>query len=207
MKLLIHRSTAKRVCGWQQLCYAFRHWVAGRIMTRQEDGFADFLAQIEAAPLRDIAAHWNEVRQSRRMPAWQDIDPARIAAHLPIVWSWRYDRTNGQFVGRLIGQAIADLFGKSIRGVKMEDYFQGAIYEAVHSRCHRVVTEPCFARDHGNIFRYRDRFCLGERIILPLADAGADADGVFGATVFDQAPDLRLEHASFASDILNFHPL
>jgi hypothetical protein len=177
------------------------------MMTTGEDGFAAFFTQIEAPSLRDIVGHWNEVRAGRRMPAWQNIDPVAIAVHLPIVWSWRYHRDTEQFVGRLIGQTVADLFGKSIRGVKMEDYFQGKVYDAVYSRCHRVVTEPCFSRDHGNIFHYRDRLGTGERIMMPLADDGIHADGVFGATAFDLSAYSGIDQISYAAEILEYYPL
>lgn len=176
-------------------------------MTRPDDGFPDFLSRIEAPALRDIARHWNESRGDRRMPGWQDIDPLKIAPYLPIVWSWRYDRSSERFVGRLIGQTVADLFGKSIRGVRMEDFFQGKLYDAVYSRCHRVVSEPCFSRDHGNIFSYRDRLGFGERIMLPLAADGIHADGVFGATAFDARAHPAMAEVSYATEVLEYYPL
>jgi hypothetical protein len=176
-------------------------------MTQQDDGFPDFLSVLQAPALRDIAQHWNEIRGERRIPGWRDIEPLKIARHLPIVWSWRYDRDAERFTGRLIGQTVADLFGRSIRGVKMEDYFQGKLYDAVYARCHRVVSEPCFSRDHGNIFNYRDRFSLGERIILPLADDGKHGDGVFGATAFDMAAHPGMNSVNYATEVLEYHPL
>lgn len=172
-----------------------------------DDHFQDFLSRLRMPAVRDIARHWAAARNGRRMPGWSDIDATVIAPHLSIVWSWRYDRASGDFTGRLIGQTIADLFGKSIRGVRMQDYFEGKILEAVHTRCHRVVTTPCFSRDFGDIFRYRDRAGHGERIILPLAEDGIHGDGVFGITAFDQGEFPEVGHASYATDVLEYYPL
>lgn len=176
-------------------------------MTKSDAGFDALLNRIEAASLRDIAGHWAESCNGRRMPAWRDIDPIKIAPHLPIVWSWRYDRDSDRFTGRLIGQAIVELFGKSIRGVRMEDYFSGDAYEAVYTRCRRVVTTPCFSRDCGMIYNYVDQKGRGERILMPLADDGENADGLIGATFYDVTQHAGHDVVQYATAELEYYPL
>jgi hypothetical protein len=79
--------------------------------------------------LRNVALHWQAARGAKRMPGWRDIDPAAIARYLPIIWSWKYDHRTDSFTGRLSGQDINAVFGKSIRGVPMKDFFADWQYE------------------------------------------------------------------------------
>jgi hypothetical protein len=146
--------------------------------------FEQFAQAIVSGALGEIAQHWNAARGSRAMPGWNDIRPAKISRHLSILWSWRYDRPTDSFTGRLAGDAIEAIFGKSFRGTAMTDLFDPSEYPAIFARHRRVVTEPCFFRGHGVVFRHLSRYGRGERIIMPLADNGADGDGILGATVY-----------------------
>jgi len=146
--------------------------------------FETFLASVETEALREIALHWRDVRGARRMPGWKDIDPAAIARHLPIVWAWNYDRDTDTFTGRLAGEDIIAVFGKSIRGVAMKEFFADWQYDLIFERYKRVVTEPAFARGSGPVFIHARRYGTGERIVLPLAADGVHADCVLGATVY-----------------------
>lgn len=146
--------------------------------------FAEFLNAIESPALRDVARHWDAARGDKRMPGWQDIDPAAIAPYLGIVWSWKYDRGGDSFTGRLAGDDIVQAFGKNLRGKAMAEFFAGWQYEMVFARHKRVVTEPAFAHGSGPVFIHAERHGLGERIIMPLAADGVEGDGIFGATVY-----------------------
>lgn len=147
-------------------------------------GIQQFLDSIESSLLREFATYWQRVRASKRMPAWGDIRPSEIKSVLPIVWSWKYDRVRDLFVGRLAGEKIQSVFGINFRGALMSDAFRDYEYEKVLARHRRVVSEPALFRGHGLIFRHLERFDLGERIILPLADDGIHGDGIIGATDF-----------------------
>lgn len=173
-------------------------------MSTRQVAFDRYFSHIAAPELRAVARHWNEVRGGRLMPAWRDIDPVAIGKYLPIIWSWRYDRATECFTGRLSGEAIVEAFGRSPRGVAMEDFFQGESYALVYARHHKVITEPCFSRDHGTVFRHVDRTGLGERIIMPLAEDGATGDGILGATVYDMAQLGPDPHASISFDNLEY---
>ena len=67
----------------------------------------------------------------------------------------------------------------------MQNFFLGECYPPVYMRHHKVVTEPCFSRDHRAVFRHVDRVGTGERIIMPRAEDGEHGDGIFGATTYD----------------------
>ncbi|HTW35771.1 MAG TPA: PAS domain-containing protein [Rhizomicrobium sp.] len=143
-----------------------------------------FEHSIESLALRNVVRHWAEARGGRRMPGWDNLNPAAIKAQLAIIWSWRFDPVSRQFIGRLAGERIESVLGMSVRGTPMSEVFARHDYAMALARHTRVVTEPAFYRGHGLVFRHLDRFDIGERIILPLADDGEHADGIIGATEF-----------------------
>ncbi len=143
-----------------------------------------FIAAIDSAALQRVAGHWLDVRRDRVMPGWNDIRPGAIAAQLSIVWSWKFDRMNGEFTGRLAGERIRQVLGTNFRGAKMSDVFSGHDYARIFARHKRVLAIPELFLGKGLVFRHLDRFDIGERIILPLADDGVNGDGIIGATDF-----------------------
>jgi hypothetical protein len=173
-------------------------------------GFADLLAGIREPALREIALHWRAAKGARRMPGWRDIDPAAIARHLPIVWSWAYDRATDSFTGRLAGEEINAVFGKSLRGAKMREFFAEWRYDDIFARSKRVVTGPAFAHGSGSVFAHAGRHGSGERIILPLAANGSDGDGLIGATVYHWEPsslDAVARQKHLAEEIVDYFAL
>ncbi|HVJ41225.1 MAG TPA: PAS domain-containing protein [Dongiaceae bacterium] len=175
-------------------------------MATGDGHFDDFLARIQAPALIAVARHWGEARAGQRMPAWRDIDPLKIVPYLPIVWSWRYDRQSERFTGRLAGDAITRAFGRSLRGAELKSFF-GDRSPMVFARYHRVVTEPCFSRDSGAVFRHVDGVGVGERIIMPLADDHQNGDGVFGATTYDLSALATENPVNYVFDSLEYLPL
>jgi hypothetical protein len=140
------------------------------------------------------------------MPAWADIKPSAIAAQLSIVWSYRYDPATDTFTGRLAGERITAIFGKSLRGVPMSEIYPPNEYPALFARTKRVIVEPALMRGHGVVFRHLNRFGTGERIVMPLADDGIHGDGVFGATEYSVTSEPSLEAYS-AGEILEWFAL
>jgi hypothetical protein len=149
--------------------------------------FEQFHHAIVSPALKNVAAHWNDARGPRPMPAWADIKPAAIAAQLPIVWCYRYDLTTDTFVGRLAGEQISRVLGKAFHGLPMSEAYPADEYQVLFERKRKVVRGPCLARSQGLVFRHLDRVGIGERIVLPLSDAGERADSVLGATEYKMA--------------------
>ncbi len=147
--------------------------------------FQAFEQFIVSPALRHVAAYWNNARGSRMMPGWRNILPSRIAAELPIIWSYRYDRTTDTFTGRLAGEKIEHVFGKSIRGLPMTEVYPEKDYPRLFARSKRVVCEPALYRGAGMVFRHVDHYGHGERIIMPLASDGVLGDGILGATHYN----------------------
>ncbi len=146
--------------------------------------FQVFFDSITAPELRAIAGHWCQVRGTRRMPAWNDIDPIAIGRNLRFVWSWKYDRAADSFTGRLAGEDIVRAFGKSPRGLPMTEFFTPDVYQVFFPWHRRIVVEPALLHGTGLIYSRVNRNFSGERIMMPLAEDGATGDGIIGATVY-----------------------
>jgi hypothetical protein len=152
--------------------------------------FERFLAAIEAPALRTVVLHWQDARSHNVMPAWRDIDPTAIKQQLEIIWSWKYDRAADCFTGRLAGERIYRIFGRSLRRKPMAEFFSANVYQRVFARNKRVVTEPVLFHGIGRVFHLGNRSGHGERIILPLAEDGVNGDGILGATVYELTAPL-----------------
>lgn len=148
-------------------------------------GFDAFFSAIASEDLKKVAAHWRCARADRAMPGWRDIRPTAIAPQLSLIWVYRYDRQADAFTGRLAGDTIEQIFGKSFRGTPMTEIYPEADYPRLFARAKRVACEPAFYRGHGTVFRHVDRWGEGERIMMPLADDGTNGDGLLGATHYD----------------------
>lgn len=147
--------------------------------------FSAFESWIRDPGLKQVAAHWNEARGGRAMPSWSDLKPARIATHLSNVWSFRYDAEADEFYGRLVGQRIGRHIGKDFRGLPLAEAYPPDAVGWARRIFTRVVRAPALYGHHGVMFEQMERAGSGERIILPLSGDGQAADGLLGATVFE----------------------
>jgi hypothetical protein len=172
--------------------------------------FQAFFDSIRSEALRVLAREWAAARGGRRMPAFRDIDPIGIGKHLRYVWAWKYDRSTASFTGRLAGEEIDRAFGKSLRGMKMAEFYAPEVYATVFPRHRRVVTEPCFFHGTGMIFARMGYSMTGERISLPLSEDGAVGDGIIGGTYYTNlpaTPEQRESGPDFTPEQVAFFPL
>jgi hypothetical protein len=168
--------------------------------------FEAFFASVVSPDLQVIAAHWNQARGAKRMPAWSDIDPVAIGRRLRHVWSWKYDRSADEFVCRLAGEEIVLAFGKSPRGRKMSEFFAPDVYQAFLPWHRRIMLEPALMHGAGKVYSRVDRNFTGERIMMPLAEDGKQGDGILGATVYLATAGVGAA-PSYADETLDFFPL
>lgn len=118
------------------------------------------------------------------MPAWSDLSPARLAPHLKRLWAYRYDRATCEFTARLAGNRAMVGFGQSFRGTPLKDIHPPHIFKLAQAHMLKVVTGPTAYYCSGKLFRVGTEVVEGERIMLPLASDGRNADGILGATDF-----------------------
>jgi len=168
--------------------------------------FQAFYATIESEELMALAHHWKVARGRRRMPAWRNIDAVAIGRSLRYVWSWKYDRATDSFTGRLSGEEIDRAFGKSLRGMRMEDFYSPEIYHLVFPRHRRVVTAPGFMRGTGMVFVRLGLSAIGERVVLPLSETGEEADGIIGGTYYRPASGHLAEPPAGQAPGQDFRP-
>lgn len=142
------------------------------------------LEHLKEPSMQEIARFWDQARAGRRFPAWRDIDPVALAAHLPILWAWRWDAAQQTFIGRLAGEAILDAMGTGFRGGRLQDYFAGRNAETFMHRYRRVIGDPAIMANRGFVFSLIGGTGIGERIALPLSEDGVTADGIIGATIY-----------------------
>ena len=152
------------------------------------DGFSTFRRHIQSPALQAVADHWNEARTGSRMPSWSDIRPSCIAPYLTRVWSFKYDRATGEFTARLAGNQVTLGFGVSFRGTPLKDIHPPHIFPGVQERLTRLVLGPSVHRACGKLFRVGPFIAEGERIVLPLAADGENADGALGASEYGPVP-------------------
>jgi hypothetical protein len=152
----------------------------------------ELLQAIKSPSLKVVAQHWLNARDGKSMASWNDLRPKAIARQLPLVWSLKYDSATQEFTGRLAGDRIARLIGKNFRGLPLEQAQTPAAFGAMRPLLIRVVTNPAIYLGNGNIFRHENAFLAGERLLLPLATNGTDADGLLGATEYDQDEALQM---------------
>jgi hypothetical protein len=156
--------------------------------------FETFCASITSPTVKVVARHWNAARGAQPLPSWDQIKAADLVKQLPIVWSYNFDRTVGQFRGHLAGERISQIFGKNFRGISLEEVHPAESVEWIKAIFMRVVREPAVYRSAGRVFKQLDRYGVGERIILPLATDGFTGDGLLGVTDYDlfQQPGTAL---------------
>src|SRR5258706_5625989 len=149
------------------------------------------LSAISDQKLLTVMHHWLQVRGDRQMPSWRDIDPLQLGPALPHMWSLRYDRVKQGFIGRLSGEEINAVFGKSLRQTPIEDFFAPLDVPWIHERCLRVIEKPCIIVVTGPVYAYTGNYGLGHRIMLPLGEdhgQGLIGDEVMGVTTYNLHP-------------------
>ena len=151
--------------------------------------FADFEQSIISTNLRHVAGVWHQACSGRKMPAWNDINPARLKAQLPIVWSYSYDADRDDFVGRLAGQTILGMTSGQFKGLWLSDIRPPDKYPRSLARARRIVKEPALYRGEGLVYQTAEKFGFGERISLPISHEGNTGAGIFGATEFRSCGD------------------
>ena len=159
--------------------------------TLLQDEWPDLRPLAELAPaiadkrLRAVFDHWLKARGDNAMPAWRDIDPLQLGPQLQHIWSLRYDPHDESFTGRLSGEEVNAIFGKSLRHTRIEHFFAPADVPWIHERCLRIIARPCIALVTGPVYAYTGHYGSGSRIMLPLGEDRVTGDEVMGATVYN----------------------
>ncbi len=148
--------------------------------------FQSFFNSIQSEALRVLAQQWAAARGGRAIPRFAISIPWGSGRHLRYVWAWKYESATENFTGRLAGEEIDRAFGKSLRGMKLTEFYTPDVYAVVFPRHQRVVTEPCFFHGTGMVFA-RMGYTMGGERDQPAAVRGRHAP----ATASSAAPITR----------------
>lgn len=142
----------------------------------------EFIAATQSPALQAILRHWHGARGACRLPSFDQLRLYELSTGINRMWVYSYNRKNGTFTGRLAGDQVARAFGKDFHGMPLEEAHSAKAYLWVHRTLTRVVAEPAIYRSGGDLYRQAGQLIPGERIALPLADDGINADGVLGVS-------------------------
>jgi len=145
---------------------------------------ANFIAGVKSPALRDVASHWALARGRKIMPTWTDLSPQFLHPHFSLLWGFHYDRETGELTGRLAGRHIKEWLGANFWGAKLDDLHPPHVVKGARTFLGAVVTKPSVGKCTGKLFTIGDEAITGERIALPLALDGINADGILGASDF-----------------------
>ena len=143
---------------------------------------------MQEAVSQSLFAYWNGLRDNRPAPKRFEIDPSRIANHLPNTFILeRHDAGDLRF--RLAGTRIADALGVELRGTNLFDLFNSEDARALQDRTD-VIAEQCAV----GVFRMsavnpEGRSASFEMLILPLVHTQDTVDRFLGSIVPLDKPD------------------
>ncbi|HYC03120.1 MAG TPA: PAS domain-containing protein [Azospirillaceae bacterium] len=140
--------------------------------------------------LRRLLAHWLGLAGGR-VPSRDALDPLDIPYALPICWlcDLMPDEgfPQGRFRYRLAGDVIERIFGRSLRGVHLDELVPPADWPRVEARWLSVLALPAIGVHVGTVYDTYDTLLVGERLLLPLLDRQGRATIILGATAYETA--------------------
>lgn len=143
------------------------------------------LLPIQAPLLKDFVGYWYDSRRADApVTRRDDFDIFHIPALVPHLFLYDYDPTQRSFLLRVAGEEIRRLLPSSRPGVALEQIMPSAALPAVQERYRRVCEEPAILHAIGRVFFNLGGSGVGERIVLPLADADGKVHQLLGATIY-----------------------
>jgi len=150
-----------------------------------------FLQKIHAPLLRDFVAQWYSRRDGRTVTRRQDFDIFQFRALLPYLFLYDYDAATRGLTLRLAGEEIRRLLPNARPGTPLDRIMPAGYVAPVLERYRRVCEEPAIILTTGRVFLNLDGTGVGERILLPLADADGRIYQMLGATLYQLGDHLH----------------
>lgn len=144
--------------------------------------------------LRRLVEYWHDCRGLHLVTRRADLDITRLASLLPHVFLYDYNRDTRDLTLRLAGEEIRRLLPNSKPGTPLAQIMPADSFAAVQDRYRRVCEEPAIMVASGRVFLRMGGTGIGERVLLPLADAEGRVHQMLGATLYqlgDTTPDGR----------------
>lgn len=151
--------------------------VATELRTPENDlAFARGLIEADHV-LSRLLRYWTSKAAAGRLPARGDIDPTEIPEILPHLMIID-PAEEGGFRCRLCGTAVAESYGRELRGKTFDEAFtiEGAARAAAHCRLVFALRRPVVV--HNTYANARGNPLVANRLLLPLADDGVSVTKV-----------------------------
>lgn len=151
----------------------------------------EVLARLSQDASRDFVRHWFALRGGRAMPERRELDPAAIKHLLPKLWLWEFNAEQGDFVCRLAGEEIIEVFKRNPRGLLLGEWVPPLIADVARPRYRQVIDRPAVCVASGPSYVAGDKQAWCERVIVPLKNGADRPSVVFGLTVW-QVPNYSM---------------
>ncbi len=154
------------------------------VMSKWVSSLEDVTGYIDDPRLLDLLNYWIGKRAGRLAPSRQDIDPSEIGALLSCIFLVDFEEPD-VFRYRVAGTEIAETFGHgNLKGMTLGDILSPNGRDLVTNRWLPVIRESAVVCMKGQVYNTMNRYALGERLLLPLAeDPGGRITGLIGITV------------------------
>jgi hypothetical protein len=155
--------------------------------------FAFDTNQLQAAPMRRLAAYWLSKCAASRLPRRADIRPEEIRGDLPHVYLVDVLSNPLGFRFRLVGTQVTVLSGKNYTDAMLNEAEYGPNWQVIFKAYREVAVRAApaaaalYAPWLGRGFQYYERF-LG-----PLSDDGRAVTMIFGALHTIEPPPASAE--------------
>ncbi len=114
----------------------------------------------------------------------EDFDLFHLPGLVPHLFLYDFDPAQRSFVLRVAGEEIRRLLPHSRPGAPLEKIMPPAALATVLDRYRRVCETPAILHAIGRVFVKLGGSGIGERIVMPLADANDRVHQLLGATIY-----------------------
>jgi hypothetical protein len=143
---------------------------------------------MKEAANKSLYAYWNALRGDRKAPQRLEIEPSRIASHLPDTFILeRID--SATLVFRLAGSRVVEAMGAELRGKNFFELFDARDFEALRDDIDTVTESGAvsvFMMSADNADGFQAQF---EIIVMPLVHMGDRIERFIGAVVAIDRPN------------------
>lgn len=150
--------------------------------------------------LHSLEMYWQSLRQSRHIPARNDVAPHMIDAALPHAFILQRVAP-GIARMRVAGQKIHDLLRMDARGMPVSALFAPDSRDRLRDLVEAAFTQPAIVAaslmSAGQMFRPA---LPATMLMLPMRDERGDISRVLGALVCDTSPGSRARRFDLAPD-------
>ncbi|MFN4309843.1 MAG: PAS domain-containing protein [Ferrovibrio sp.] len=150
-----------------------------------DSGLASLIGDIPDPKIRLVAQHWlNLYRQAGGIPSLRLIDPLQLHQALPDTWILDL-HDDGMPSIRLAGETLADWFGRSLKGLRLDEVYNAQMLPLMLDMVRRVTDTPGILLQHASSTPATRSFAVPfDRLILPLCDDAGAIRHVLGVSVF-----------------------